>query len=88
MLLGNKVMQSGGGLKILKLPLIMKMNHCFHSQIVVNVFGKNATKNNTFVVKACVQNLLDPEHIKIEMDEDYIISKLIQYHKVSILNYY
>ena len=49
------------------------------SQIVTKVFGKNATKNNTFVVKAYVQNMLDPEHIKIEMDEDYIISKLNQY---------
>ncbi|CAB5362155.1 unnamed protein product [Rhizophagus irregularis] len=29
--------------------------------------------------KACIQNMLDPEHPKIEMDEDYIISKLIKY---------
>ncbi|PKY58811.1 hypothetical protein RhiirA4_550165 [Rhizophagus irregularis] len=49
------------------------------SQIVAKVFGKNATKNNAFVIKACVQNMLDPEHVKIEMDEDYIISKLNQY---------
>jgi hypothetical protein len=28
--------------------------------------------------------MLDPEHIKIEMDEDYIISKLIQYQMVSM----
>ncbi|PKY54032.1 hypothetical protein RhiirA4_432893, partial [Rhizophagus irregularis] len=48
-------------------------------QIVTKVFGKSATKNNTFVIKACVQNMLDPEHPKIEMDEDYIISKLIKY---------
>ncbi|PKB98139.1 hypothetical protein RhiirA5_506307 [Rhizophagus irregularis] len=44
-----------------------------------SMFGKSATKNNTFVIKACVQNMLDPEHPKIEMDEDYIISKLIKY---------
>ncbi|CAG8697538.1 8463_t:CDS:2 [Rhizophagus irregularis] len=43
------------------------------------VFGKNATKNNAFVIKACVQNMLDSEHVKIEMDEDYIITKLNQY---------
>ncbi|GBB90397.1 hypothetical protein RclHR1_17340002 [Rhizophagus clarus] len=49
------------------------------SQIVIKVFGKNATKNNTFIIKACVQNMLDPKHPKIEMDENYIISKLIQY---------
>ncbi|CAB4376553.1 unnamed protein product [Rhizophagus irregularis] len=48
-------------------------------QIVTKVFGKSATENNTFVIKACVQNMLDPEHPKIEMDEDYIISKLIKY---------
>ena len=45
-------------------------------QIVTKVFGANATKNNTLVIKACVQNMLDPQHPKIEMDEDYIISKL------------
>ncbi|PKB95650.1 hypothetical protein RhiirA5_436316 [Rhizophagus irregularis] len=49
------------------------------SQIVAKLFGKNSTKNNAFVIKACVQNMLDPEHVKIEMDEDYIISKLNQY---------
>lgn len=70
-------MISGGGLKIQK-PLLMKMMSCqsLLSKIVTKVFGKNATKNNTFVIKACVQNMLDPEHPKIEMDEDYIISKL------------
>ncbi|GES93713.1 hypothetical protein GLOIN_2v1488122 [Rhizophagus clarus] len=54
-------------------------NESLLSQIVTKVFGKNATKNNTFIIKACVQNMLDPKHPKIEMDEDYIISKLIQY---------
>ncbi|CAG8773697.1 1482_t:CDS:2, partial [Rhizophagus irregularis] len=39
------------------------------SQIVAKVFSKNATKNNAFVIKACIQNMLDPEHVKIEMDE-------------------
>jgi hypothetical protein len=43
------------------------------------VFGKNATKNNTFIIKACVQNMLDSKHPKIEMDENYIILKLNQY---------
>ncbi|RGB34699.1 hypothetical protein C1646_760284 [Rhizophagus diaphanus] len=38
------------------------------SQIVTKVFSKNATK----------QNMLDPEHVKIEMDEDCITSKLNQ----------
>ncbi|GES83573.1 hypothetical protein GLOIN_2v1488122 [Rhizophagus clarus] len=54
-------------------------NESLLSQIVTKVFGKNATKNNTFIIKACVQNMLDPKYPKIEMDEDYIISKLIQY---------
>ena len=49
------------------------------SQIVTKVFGTNATKHNVFVVKACVLNMLDPNHPKIEMDENYIISKLVQY---------
>ncbi|GES93367.1 hypothetical protein GLOIN_2v1488122 [Rhizophagus clarus] len=49
------------------------------SQIVTKVFNKNTTKNNTFIIKTCVQNILDPKYPKIEMDEDYIISKLIQY---------
>ncbi|CAB4426019.1 unnamed protein product [Rhizophagus irregularis] len=49
------------------------------SQIVAKVFGKKCNQNNAFVIKACVQNMLDPEHVKIEMDEDYIISKLNQY---------
>ncbi|GET65203.1 hypothetical protein GLOIN_2v1873040 [Rhizophagus irregularis DAOM 181602=DAOM 197198] len=49
------------------------------SQIVAKVFSKNATKNNAFVIKACIQNMLDPEHVKIEMDEGYIITKLNQY---------
>ncbi len=30
------------------------------SQIITKVFGKNATGNNTLVIKACVQNMLDP----------------------------
>ena len=49
------------------------------TQIVTKVFGTNATKNNVLVIKACVQNMLDPQHPKIEMDEDYIINKLNQY---------
>ena len=46
------------------------------SQIVAKVFDTNATRNNVLVVKAYVENMLDPQHPKIEMDEDYIISKL------------
>ena len=49
------------------------------TQIVTKVFGTNATKNNTLVIKACVQNMLDPQYPKIEMNEDYIVSKLNQY---------
>ncbi|CAB4403610.1 unnamed protein product [Rhizophagus irregularis] len=58
---------------------IDKKDDSLLSQIVAKVFGKNATKNNAFVIKACIQNMLDPEHVKIEMDEDYIITKLNQY---------
>ena len=49
------------------------------TQIVTKVFGTNATKNNALIIKACVQNMFDPQFPKIEMDEDYIISKLNQY---------
>ena len=49
------------------------------TQIVTKVFGTNATKNNILVIKACVQNMLDPQYLKIEMNDDYIVSKLNQY---------
>ena len=49
------------------------------SQIVTKIFGINATKHNTYVVKACVQNMLDPNHVKIKMDKDYIILKLNEF---------
>ncbi|PKY50999.1 hypothetical protein RhiirA4_446632 [Rhizophagus irregularis] len=69
---------------------IDKKDDSLLSQIVAKVFGKNATKNNAFVIKACIQNMLDPEHVKIEMDEDYIITKLNQYAvaRMSNLHHY
>ncbi|CAG8769455.1 5063_t:CDS:2 [Funneliformis caledonium] len=69
-----------GGLRILKVPLTKRIIQAFFlSLIFTKVFGKNATPNNILVIKACVQNMLDPQHPKIEMDEDYILSKLNQY---------
>jgi hypothetical protein len=55
------------------------------SQIVTKTFGANATKHNIYVVKACVQNMLDPNHAKIEMDEDYIILKLIDFMVIILI---
>ena len=55
------------------------------TQIVTKVFGTNATKNNTLVIKACVQNMLDSQHLKIEMDEDYIINKLNQFNNIDMV---
>jgi hypothetical protein len=59
-------------------PIDDESNDTLLTQIVTKVFGTNATRNNTLVIKACIQNMLDPQHPKIEMDEDYIINKLNQ----------
>lgn len=54
LLYGNQVTKSGWWFENLEISF-NEDDESLLSQIVTKVFGKNATKNNTFVIKACVQ---------------------------------